>query len=233
MGNQSRIPAKDADFNNYVNTAIPYLSANKTRLALTTTSQTNLTSVSALLTTAGTGWNSIYPLSQNPATATSSIIAGKTTIRNQIEIMIRAIYADIPKSVLTQVDRDTLNISLPSDSHTAAAKPTSVPSLTVTERGHLSVTFSFLDVVHSQNLTNVPDAESINLVSAFLPAGTIAPVGFPQESDFHYVASLGKSFYKRSYTADQIKGTEYLKACYLSSRKELGDWSEIIAVVVA
>jgi hypothetical protein len=105
MGNQSRIPVKDADFNNYINIAIPYLSTNKTRLALTTASQANVTSVSALLITAATGWNSVYPQSQNPATATSSIIAGKTTIRTQIEILIRAIFADIPKSVLTQVDR--------------------------------------------------------------------------------------------------------------------------------
>jgi len=233
MGNQSRIPVKDADFNNYINLAIPYLTTNKTRLVLTATAQANLTSVTAILTTAGTGWNSVYQLAINPAAATTSTIATKGTIRAQIETLLRAIYADIPKSVLTQIDRDTLNIALPTNIYTAATKPTSLPSLTISERSHLSVTINILDVAHSQNLTNVPDATKIDLEAAFLPEGTKAPEGFPQESDFHHVATLGKSFYNRTYTADQLRGTEYLKACYLSSRNEPGGWSEIITVVVA
>jgi hypothetical protein len=233
MGNQSRIPVKDADFNNYINIAIPYLSTNKTRLALTTASQANQTLASALLLTAGTGWNSLYPQSLNPATATTSIITAKINLRTQIEATIRAIYADIPKSVLTQVDRDTLNIPLVSDTRTPSVKPTSVPSLTVSERGHLSATINILDVVHSLSLSNVTDADAIDIEAAFLPLGATVSADFPQESDFHHVATLGKSICKRTYTADQIKGTEYLKACYLSSRSEAGGWSEVISVVVA
>jgi len=71
------------------------------------------------------------------------------------------------------------------------------------------------------------------LEAAFLPEGSKTTDGFPQESDFHHLATIGKSYYKRTYTADQLKGTEYIKACYLSSRNEPGGWSEIITVVVA
>jgi len=233
MGNQSRIPVKDADFSNFINIAIPYLSTNKTRLALTTVTQANVTSLSALLSTTDTGWNSIYPLSLNTATATGSIVADKLTLRLQIEQSLRDVYADIPKSVLTQIDRDTLNIPLPSEIHTPATKPASVPTLKITERGRLMVGISILDVEHSFSITNVPDADLIELEVAFLPSGTTAAANFPQDSDFHHVATLSRSTYKRTYTADQLKGTEYLKACYLSSRNEAGNWSEIITVVVA
>jgi len=233
MGTRNRIPVTDADFNNYANIAIPYLTTNKARLVITTTAQANLTAATSLLTTAATGWNSVYPLTLNPATATATIIASKTNQHKQIEKLLRAIYDDIPRSVLTQMDRDTLNIPAPSGTHTASTRPESVPSITISGRGHLSATLTILDVEHQQPLSNVDDADLIELEAAFLAPGAAAPAGFPSDNDFHHVATLSKSTVLRTYTPDQQRGTEYLKACYLSSRNEPGGWSEVVSVVVA
>lgn len=233
MKNQTRIPVKDADFNNYINLAIPYLNANKTKLAITTTAQANLTLATALLTTASTGWNSIYSQSINPLLSTSIIVETKMSVRLQIETLLRAIYDDIPKSVLTAADRATFNIPAPVETRTAAQKPTSVPILSISERGHLTVTISILDAINFQTISNVPDAALIELESAFIADGKTVPVGFPSDEDFRHLATLGKSLFQRDYTDKQLKGTEFLKARYLSSRKESGGWSEVFTVVVA
>ena len=82
MKTQSRIPVKDADFNNYINITTPYLTTNKTRLTITSTSQAKLSLLDTLLTAADTGWNSIYPACCNPATATTTLFANKKNVRD-------------------------------------------------------------------------------------------------------------------------------------------------------
>ena len=233
MTTQSRFPVKDADFSNYINISIPYVSDSKTRLVLTPTAQSNITALEALLNTADKGWNSVYPLCCNSATVTTTLVATKKSLRTQIETLLRAVYADIPQSVLTQTDRDTLNITNVSGSHTQAMVPVSVPSLTVSGRMHLGVTLTILDVERSLPITNVPDAVMVEIESAFLPNGVTQAAGFPQDDDFHFLANSGRSTYKRVYDNSQIKGTEFLKARYLNSRNEAGNWSEIISVTVA
>ena len=233
MTTQSRIPVKDADFSIYINISIPYVTASKTRLVLTPTAQAALTALETKLNAADSGWNSVYPLCCNSATVTTTLVATKKSLRTQIETLLRAVYADIPQSLLTQTDRDTLNINTVSGSHTQAMVPVSVPSLTVSGRGHLCVTLTILDVERSQPITNVPDAVMVEIESAFLPNGVSQAAGFPQDGDFHFLANSGRSTYKRGYDNSQIKGTEYFKARYLNSRNETGNWSEIIAVTVA
>jgi hypothetical protein len=233
MPNKNRFPAKDGEFNVLINIIVTYLNANKARLVLTPTAQAALTLVTANVNTAVTGWNALYPLSQNPGSATNTIIAQKTTLRSSIESEIRIIFNDIPESVLLQIDRDNLNLPAPSGTHTPATKPTSVPSLTITNRGHLSISLSILDVAHSQVITNVSDADSIEIESAFLMNSATPSTDFPTDADFRHLAATGKSSYTRSYTADQLKGSDFLRARYLSSRKEPGSWSEVISVVVS
>ena len=232
MPNQPLFPKKDSEFNVSINFGIPYLTTNKARLCLTPASQSALTTATTLLSGAN-GWNVVYPQSQNPATATVTIIAGKNTLRTQIEGFIKIILGDIPKSVLTQVDRDTLNLPLPATTHTPAQKPTSVPTLAISTRGHLSITLSILDTVHSQTLTKLKDADSIELEGAFVSSFATASANFPQETDFKHLAIVGKSTYTRNYSIEQLKGTEYIRARYLSSRNEPGNWSEWIVVVVS
>lgn len=233
MGTPNGIPRTEAEFNNYVNIAIPYINTNKARLATTPAATTALTTVTALLTTAGTGWNSIYPQSLNPATSTASIRATKNSLHDQIKGYLRVIFDDIPKSVFTQVDRDTLNLPLPSDTRTPSAIPAERPIISVTQRDHLAVTLAMVDAAHPQSLAKPADADAIELEGAFLPAGSSVPASFPQDSDFRHLTTTGRSTYTRSYTQEQLRGTEYLRARYLNSRKEAGGWSEIITVIVS
>ena len=233
MGTQSRIPRTDAEFYNYINIVIPYLNANKARLATTPAATAALTSVTALLSTAVTGWNAVYPQTQNQATATASLRSSKNLLNDQITAQLRTIFDDIPRSVLTQVDRDTLNMPLPSTTRTAAPIPAEKPSIAIGLREHLSVTLTIVDSSHPQAAGKPADADAIEIDGAFLPASATAPAGFPQEADFRHLTTTGRSTYTRTYAQDQMRGTEYLRARYLNRRNEPGGWSEIVQVVVS
>ena len=98
-----RFPKKDADFNDYINIAIPYITTEAARLGI---AAGDITDIGNDLT----NWNVVYPNSQNPNVATKTIISDKTDLRGLIETRLRKIYDDIPNSVLISKDRTTLNL---------------------------------------------------------------------------------------------------------------------------
>ena len=120
MSTGGPFPTTNSDFNTYVNSAVPYvtLAANATRLGV---SGAHVTSLGTLLT----NWNGVFPLAENPATATTPIIHQRDTARLQLEAELRAVYADIPESALTAEDRSTLNLAAGDTTPTASQKPTS------------------------------------------------------------------------------------------------------------
>jgi len=233
MPNQSRFPVTDADFSNHINIVIPYLGSVKGRLVTTAAAQSALTTVTSALTNATTGWNYTYQMWLNPTTSTTTFTTNKNLLRESIEAELRLIFADIPQSILTQTDRDTLNLPLRADTYTPSSVPTAIPSVLVRDRAHLSVTLSIVDVAHPQSKAKPEGVDSIEIEAAFLPADTTPPAGFPKDTDFRHVAMSGKATYNRSYSSEQLKGTEYIKARYLNSRNQPGGWSEVISVIVS
>ena len=253
---------KDADVNNDFNIAINYLNvaANKSRLVLTPGAQSMLTQLTTWLgvgTPAPAGsWNEQYPKSQNAATNTTTITTTKNGLRKEMESGLRFVYADIPQSVLTQVDRDTLKLPIHDHTPTHVALPANAPVIAVVERGHLYVIISITDPKNPHTQAKPDGVEATDLESAFQSkddaiaiavqaaadaaaakvAGNVVPVPvvtFPQQSDYRHLGNTGKFLYKVTYTDIQIGGTDHIRARYLNTRKEPGDWSEVITVVVS
>jgi hypothetical protein len=200
-------------------------------------------------------WNDLFPKSQNPAVSTSTIISNKNDLRDKLEAGLRTIYGDIPNSLLTPIDRDTLHLHERDTTPTTAPVPANAPVIAVVERGHLWVKISITDPAnpHTQakpdgvSETEVDGAfqsqqDVINAAVAKAASGAaarnIGPVvpiiepTFPQESDFHHVGNTGKFLYKINFIASQVGGTEFIRARYLNTRKEPGPWSEIISTIV-
>ena len=119
-------PTKDPEFSVHINTAIPYLDTNKTRLGVSSANNTTLNGLHNE-PAGGTGWLQVFPLSQNNATRTTTITKDKNTLRRQIEALMRTIFNDIPESVLTQLDRDTLNLKKRDTIPSARAQITTAP----------------------------------------------------------------------------------------------------------
>lgn len=103
MNNRKRFPDKDSEFNNYLNNVIPYLVAEAARLQITTARTTTLTDLK-------TAWDDKYPKSQNTNIATKTIVDEKNALRATLEQELRDTFDDIPKSLLTSADRNTLNL---------------------------------------------------------------------------------------------------------------------------
>lgn len=96
-------PKKDAEFNDYVNIVVPFLNTHAGRLQV---SPAHL----AELNTLHGQWQTTYPQSQNPDTATKTVIDNKNELRDDLEQELRDTYNDIPQSLLTTQDRNTLNL---------------------------------------------------------------------------------------------------------------------------
>jgi hypothetical protein len=232
MTTNTKFPSSDNNFSLFANSVIPYLNDNKSRLIITTAAQTALALVTVNLTKADDGWNVVYPLTQIPAKSTSELILKKNQLRESIETNLHIVYNDIPLSLIEPKDSTILGISISPVTRSAVPIPSSVPSITITKHAHLTLDLRIEDTKTKEFLSNVSDAESIEIESAFLPNTTILPAGFPQKSDFRHVVTTGKSKVTLNYDLDQIKGTDYIRARYLNSRKEAGPWSEVVITVV-
>jgi hypothetical protein len=237
MATKGVFPSTDSEFSIDINNIITYLNvpANKSRLVITTAAQANLATVTTLVTTAGTGWNTVYAQSINPSANTTTITQTKNSQRAQIERLLRSIYDDIPQSVLTQTDRDTLHIALRDKTATPVPVPPNEPVIAIKGRGHLYINFNITDPSRPQTQAKPEGVDTIEIQSAFLPINTPKDQAenFPAESDFRHLESTGKFLYKRVYEMSHLAGTDFLRARYVNTRKQPGPWSEIISVVVS
>lgn len=120
MPNKPIFPTKDADFDDYYQRTVIYLNNNKVRLKISADNITSLNNYSR-------SWSIIYPQSQNPDERTTAITNKKTAMRKDIETLLRKIYNDIPKSLLTADDRAALNLKARDTEPTPAPVPTTIP----------------------------------------------------------------------------------------------------------
>jgi hypothetical protein len=97
------IPSTDAEFNDYINRSIPHLNTNRARLKLEEAMTDDLVTDLGL-------WNSVYPKSQDPDQRTTTITNNKNRMKKNIAEKLRAAYADIPRSALSQQDRQVLRL---------------------------------------------------------------------------------------------------------------------------
>ncbi len=122
---------KLAEVNTYFTTAVPYLDTHKTRLNVSTA---NMDAVNALYSdsSGGTGWIEVYPLTTNRATSTGALRDRRNTLLKEIKALLKAIYGDVPESVLTDVDRNTLRIFVRDTTPTARGPIPTAPDVAFT-----------------------------------------------------------------------------------------------------
>lgn len=127
MSHRDRFPQPDAEFNEYLERAVPHLLTNWERLVPTLPSSPGPSPGPSAAPAdprkaeleekynewAGTVTEpGIYPKSQNPDTRTKTITGQKDVLRSEIESLMRNIFDDIPSSWLTPSDREILNIHM-------------------------------------------------------------------------------------------------------------------------
>jgi len=101
------VPQAVGNFNTYIITVLAYLILNATRL---TVSATNMTALGSLVNST-TGWKALFLAYSNPNTKTPTGTHDLHDNETAITQLLQDIYRDIPRSVMTNSDYDTLNIA--------------------------------------------------------------------------------------------------------------------------
>ena len=218
MSHNGRFPSKEAELNNYYQNTTPYLVANAARLKI-------LPDWITALGANFTDWNTNYPASQNPATSTKTIVDRKNLANQNMMSTLRIIFDDIPESVLTIEDRNTLNLQQRSTTRTAAAVPNTKPVAQVDTSKHLEHTISFSDE-STPNSSAKPDG--VRGCQIWMKLGS--PVA--DVSELQYVATDTASPYVNHFQGVNAGKPVYYWLRWENTRGETGPWSDAVMATI-
>lgn len=216
MPKNGSFPSKEADLNTYFQAVVAYLILNKVRLLLSAANQ-------ALLTTQLTAWNAVYPASQNTNTRTKSIVQNKDIAKETLMSTLRLVYADIPYSVLTVEDRNTLNIGDRNAPKTAAPVPTTKPIGQIDTSMRLEHTISFTD---QDGSAAKPDGVRGCQIWFKIGEPAIDP------SELAYMTTDTASPYTYQFNGVNAGKTVYYWLRWENTRGETGPWSDVVMATI-
>jgi len=135
-------PAKNADFNTYVNVGIPYLTANSPRL-VSAANLAILRNLYDLPVGSTTNWLFIQTKVSDPLVSNTYWTDMQEERRHEIEQIMITIFHDIPESVWTLADRNTLRRPAKATTHTPAQIMGVAPDMTLALSFHLGIKLHF------------------------------------------------------------------------------------------
>jgi hypothetical protein len=213
-------PGREAERNQYYQIVVPYLllAANVTRLLISLVNKTALTTYFAQ-------WNAAFSASQNKDTATSTVIDNKQAADKGLQTVMRAIYADIPESILTPQDRNTLNLQLRSKTSALTQAPTTKPVTKVDISKRLEHTVFFVDEL---TLTSRAKPEGVRGCQIWYKIGTPAI----DPSELTYVMTDTASPQVIKFKGEDAGKNVYYWLRWESTRGEVGPWSDVIIATI-
>lgn len=209
-------PSKEADLNSYFQIAVPYLLENRTRLLI---SQANQDLIELKLE----AWNEIFPQSQNSNTKTKTIIQIKDGAKEELMTALRAVYADIPASIWTLEDRNTLNMPERSTSKTPAPVPTTVPIGQVNTSRRLEHTISFTNEDGSS-----AKPFGVHGCQIWYKIGT--PAVDPSELSFMFTDTASPHIHQ--FSGEHVGKNVYYWLRWENTRGETGPWSDVVMATI-
>jgi len=217
-----RFPQKDAEFNNYVNDAIPRMASEQARLNIDVDM---LNDIQALYTT----WQTKYPASQNPSTATSVIIAEKNDLRKDMQTLMRDIYDDMPDSALNETDRQVFNLPERDTTPTARGQINDVPVVGLKPIGGGQVRIRARTTTDATRASRHELADGIEvkyLISDDTPPQSVndCPNSFISKKALFSLSLDSENAGKRFYA--------YLRWVNLTNQNNNGPWSSLNQTVI-
>jgi hypothetical protein len=219
MKSRGIFPSTDNDFNNYMIVVVAYLLANKLRLLISAANVTALTNILA-------NWTTVYGQYINPNLKNTIIIEKKNNLHNDAETLLKAVFDDIPKSVLTVDDRNTFNLHEHSTEHAKMAKLDQGPVLSVDSSYHLLITIRIKDPQNPVSRA-MPDGQKVILEQYVGDAGLMPP-----NIPFASARLVGKCLKEVDFLEADLGKTVYLRACYVNGSGDPSPWSIVISDVV-
>lgn len=209
-------PSKEADLNLYFQTAVPYLVTNKARLLVSAANQTGLTADLA-------AWVNIYPVSQNANTRTKTVVENKDVAKANLMTRLRNVYADVPASVWTTEDRNTLNIGVRDGVKTKTPTPTTKPIAQVDTSRRLEHTISFTD---EDGSVGKPDGVRGCQIWFKIGENAIDP------SELSYMATDSATPYVYKFNGENAGKPVYYWLRWENTLGETGPWSDVVMATI-
>lgn len=216
MPNLRPFPSKEGELNIYFQVAVPYLLENRVRLLISQANQDLIDQTLVL-------WQETYPLSQNVNTRTKTIIQTKDEIKETLIDGLRAIYADIPASIWTLEDRNTLNVHERSTTRTPVPVPTTIPIGQVDTSRRLEHTISFTNEDGS-----LAKPHGVRGCQIWFKVGE-API---DPSELSYMATDTASPHIYHFNGELAGKNVYYWLRWENNRGEVGPWSDAVMATI-
>jgi hypothetical protein len=216
-----RFPAKDIEFNGYIQEAEPYLNANKLRLLISADNITQLTNLKA-------NWDSCYPESQNKTLRTTAIIIHKDESREALKDLLRAIYDDIPESVLTPEDRLTLHLNKRDTVPTRRGMIVQIPFMRVKVQAGSVISFICRKETDFSRASILKGADAVEVVYSI---GDTVPASAEACSN---TISSTKAIFDLRLSSENAGDNFYCFARWVNHRdaSKNGPWTEMMNVII-
>jgi hypothetical protein len=172
------------------------------------------------------GWKQLWIMYSNTDTVTKSIRDIVKTRRGQLETRLRLIYGDIPKSVLTANDRNTLNLPLRDTTPTPIQPVTFAPVISFDEIKNGVQMLRFQNP-NTPDSNAMPEGQTVQLFN-FIGAANIPDNDVP----FAYFNETGRHLFKVELLPNQKGQTAYYRARYKTETGKVGPWSDVESEIV-
>ena len=214
----AHFPEKEAALSLYFQVAVAYIVLNFLRLLITPANKTLLTNEYAL-------WVVDYPLATTAATSTKTNVATKDKEEGQMKVILRSIYGDIPESVLTQTDRDTLNIPVQGGPHPHVPMPTSTPIGQANGGARLHHVITLADSASGKHA----HPHGTSGAEIWQKIGGATPVS---ASELTYIGSTSSAVFVTDFPGTDAGLNVYYWMRWVNSRNEKGNWSPVFSATV-
>lgn len=206
----------------YYNNAIPYIDTNKVRLTVTPARATSILNRLA-------DWNDVFPKAKNPDLSTKTLRDQKTILVTKIEDELREIFEDIPASLLTEADRNTLNLKKRDLIPTGRAAISITPYIKVN-----SLNGALIDIIcrtdsDSTRASKLKGADGIEMQYS---VGGTAPAS-PADCPKNYFSTKSR-FKLQLDVADATKKVHcFFRWKINSDAAKSGPWTKLISAVIS
>ena len=214
------IPGPDADFNDYQETSLAYINANRAVLGLVAADLTDLNA-------AQTAWDNAYKASNTAQAASKATTTAKDGAREVFEPLLRSLAQGLQiSSTVTDAQRQAMKLPVRSTSRTRVSVPTTKPLATIDTSQRLTHLIDFRDADSPRSKAR-PDG--IMGCEIWMKIGDTPPA---DPSELSFVTLDTNTPYLNQLAGAQAGKKAHYMLRWVNTRGEKGPWSDTASATV-
>ena len=228
MSDKHIVPSAIDPSNTSILLVFGYLTANASRLLITSG---NITALTGLVTDGATGWTHWFNLHASASTRTGPNTANMHAKEDAITKKLQSIYGDLPRSLMTEDDYANLHIAPPVTHRAKRTAITNIPYGKVYSVGGAITKFIVRTDTHAKRAAMDPLADGVEVRGMLLAADGNLPTD-PSRCDITFISK--EALISHAFTpADAGKRFAcFLRFINLTDESKDGGWSGVISCII-